>query len=79
MRSKVTIKMSITREQLALQTEVLVHKDKMTYAEAICHLCEEKQIDPEDMAKLVKGALKSKLEAEAMDRNIIKRTTSYLF
>tara|TARA_B110000967_G_C18404204_1_gene325997 strand:+ start:353 stop:508 length:156 start_codon:yes stop_codon:yes gene_type:complete len=51
----------------------------MSYAEAICHLCEEKQIDPEDMAKLVKGALKSKLEAEAMDRNIIKRTTSYLF
>lgn len=79
MAKKIPVKMSITKEQLALQTEVLVHKDKMSYAEAICHLCEEKQIDPEDMAKLVKGVLKSKLEAEAMDRNIIKRTTSYLF
>jgi hypothetical protein len=79
MRNQVTIKMSITKEQLAIQTEILVHKDKMSYAEAICHLCEERQIDPEDMAKLVKGVLKSKLEAEAMDRNIIKRTTSYLY
>lgn len=79
MAKKIQIKMSMTKEQLALQTEVLVHKDKMSYAEAICHLCEEREIDPEDMAKLVKGALKSKLEAEAMDRNIVKRTTSYLF
>jgi len=79
MAKKIPVKMSITKEQLVIQTEILVHKDKMSYAEAICHLCEEKQIDPEDMAKLVKGALKSKLEAEAMDRNIIKRTTSYLF
>jgi hypothetical protein len=36
-------------------------------------------IDPADMAKLVKGPLKLKLEAEAMNRNIIKRTTSTLF
>jgi hypothetical protein len=79
MAKKIPVKMSITKEQLVIQTEILVHKDKMSYAEAICHLCEEKQIDPEDMAKLIKGALKSKLEAEAMDRNIIKRTTSYLF
>jgi hypothetical protein len=51
----------------------------MSYAEAICHLCEQRMIDPEDMAKLVKGPLKVKLEAEAMNRNIIKRTTASLF
>ena len=69
----------MTREELTLQTEMLVHKDEMSYAEAICHLCEQRQIDPVDMAKLVKGPLKIKLEAEAMDRNIIKRTTASLF
>ena len=79
MRNQVTIKNSMTREELTLQTEMLVHKDKMSYAEAICHLCEQRQIDPVDMAKLVKGPLKVKLEAEAMNRNIIKRTTSYLY
>ena len=69
----------MTREELVLQTEMLVHKDHMTYAEAICHLCEQRMIDPEDMAKLIKGPLKVKLEAEAMSRNIIKRTTASLF
>ena len=73
------INISMSREELTLQTEMLVHKDNMSYAEAICHLCEEKMIDPEDMAKLVKGPLKVKLEAEAMSRNIIKRTTASLF
>ena len=78
-KQPVVIKPSITREDLIIQTEILVQKDKMTYSEAICHICEEKQIDPVDMAKLVKGPLKVKLEAEAMDRNIIKRKTGYLF
>jgi|TARA_B110000908_G_scaffold123481_1_gene144826 hypothetical protein len=79
MTKKIQIKTAMTREELTLQTEMLVHKDEMSYAEAICHLCEQRQIDPVDMAKLVKGPLKIKLEAEAMDRNIIKRTTASLF
>jgi hypothetical protein len=79
MAKKIQIKISMTREELVLQTEMLVHKDDMTYAEAICHLCEQRMIDPEDMAKLIKGPLKVKLEAEAMNRNIIKRTTASLF
>jgi len=45
----------------------------------IIEICEQMEIDPEDMAKIVKGPLKSKLQVEAMDRNIIKRTTSTLF
>jgi hypothetical protein len=79
MAKKIQVKISMTREELTLQAEMLVHKDQMSYAEAICHLCEQRMIDPADMAKLVKGPLKFKLEAEAMNRNIIKRTTSTLF
>jgi len=51
----------------------------MTYTEAIIEICEKKEIDPEDIAKLVKGPLKNKLEVEAMNLNIIKRTTTTLF
>jgi hypothetical protein len=51
----------------------------MTYAEAICDICEKQQIDPADMAKLVNGPLKVKLEAEAKSRNIIKSNTATLF
>ena len=78
-RQAVVIKPSITKEELRIQAEKLVTQDGMTYAESIIEICERKQIDPEDMAKLVKGPLKLKLEVEAMDRNIIKRTTSTLF
>jgi|TARA_R110002167_G_scaffold3590_1_gene17396 hypothetical protein len=78
-RQAVVIKPSITKEELRIQVEKLVTQDGMTYAESIIEICERKQIDPEDMAKLVKGPLKLKLEVEAMDRNIIKRTTSTLF
>ena len=74
-----TIKPSITREELRIRVDQLVHKDKMTYAEAICDICEKQQIDPADMAKLVNGPLKVKLEAEAKSRNIIKSNTATLF
>ena len=78
-RQKVVIKPSITKEELRLQVEKLVAHDGMSYTESIIEICEKKEIDPVDMAKLVKGPLKLKLEAEAMDRNIIKRTTGTLF
>jgi len=50
----------------------------MSYTEAIIDICRDKEIDPEDIAKIIRGPLKDKLEAEAMERNIIKRTTAYL-
>lgn len=78
-KEKVVIKPAITKEQLRFEIEKLVHGDGMSYVESIIEICERMQIDPEDMAKLIKGPLKSKLEVEAMDRNIIKRTTSTLF
>lgn len=78
-KQAVVIKPSITKEELRLQVEKLVLHDSMSYTEAIIEICERKEIDPEDMAKLVKGPLKLKLEAEAMNRNIIKRTTGMLF
>ena len=78
-KQPVVIKPPITKEELRLQVEKLVAHDNMTYTDAIIEICERKQIDPEDMAKLVKGPLKLKLEVEAMDRNIIKRTTGTLF
>jgi hypothetical protein len=79
MKQAVVITPSITKEALRSQVEILVHKDKMTYAEAICDICEGLMIDPQDIVRLVTGPLKAKLEAEAMDRNIIKNNTTKLF
>ncbi len=74
-----TIKLSITREELRSQVDQLVFKDRLTYAEAVCDICEKLMIDPADIAKLVNGPLKIKLEAEAIHRNIIKSNTAVLF
>ena len=70
---------TITKESLRNRVELLVRKDEMTYAEAICEVCESLEIDPEDIVRLVTGPLKNKLEAEAMNRNIIKNNTLTLF
>ena len=78
-KEKIIIKPAITKEQLRFEVEKLVYGDGMSYTESIIEICEQKEIDPEDMAKLVKGPLKSKLEVEAMYRNIIKRTTTTLY
>jgi|TARA_R110000772_G_scaffold267384_1_gene391265 molybdopterin-binding protein len=78
-KEKIVITPVITKEQLRFEVDKLVYGDGMTYTESIIEICERMEIDPEDMAKLVKGPLKSKLEVEAMDRNIIKRTTTELY
>jgi len=77
-KKKVPIKTVISPSELRITVEKYVLYDEMSYCEAICEICKEKEIDPVDMSKIIKGPLKEKLEAEAMERNIIKRTTSYI-
>ena len=52
----------LTKQSLALIIEGLVTKEHMTYMEAVLHFCEERQIDPLDIGKLISPALKSKIE-----------------
>lgn len=70
---------TITKETLRSKVEQLVFKDDMSYAEAICEICESLMIDPEDIAKIITGPLKVKLEAEAISKNIIHNSTLSLF
>lgn len=79
MKQALTITPSITKDDLKNQVEILVQKDEMTYAEAICEICEGLMIDPSDIKRIITGPLKAKLEAEAIDRNIIKSDTGKLF
>jgi hypothetical protein len=78
MRQEVQIQPVITADELRMKVEKYVQNGEMSYTESICDICREKDIDPVDIAKLIKGPLKDKLEAEAMELNIIKRTDSYL-
>jgi hypothetical protein len=79
-KKKPVIKPKITLAELIEKVDFLVKNDNMSYAESIVEICEQLELEPEDVAKLVKkGPLKNKLEVEAMNRNIIKRTTASLF
>lgn len=64
---------ALTTQQLSARVEKLVSRDHMTYLESIIHICDDTGIDAEDMAKIVTGSLREKLEAEAQRNNILPR------
>ena len=74
MANKIEIPVTFTQKSLAQKVCMLVHSDGLKYSEALLEICEEHDIDPHDIAKLVKGPLKAKLEAEAMRNNVIPNT-----
>lgn len=79
-KQKPTIVAKMSLVKLIELVEFLVKTDGMSYAEAIVEVCEQSEIEPEDMAKIIKkGPLKNKLEMEATKRNIIKSSTATLF
>ena len=68
------VPVAFTQKSLAERVCMLVLKDGLKYSEALLEICEEHEIDPHDIAKLVKGPLKKKLEVEAMKNNVIPNT-----
>ena len=44
-KEKIIIKPAITKDQLRLDVEKLVHGDGMSYTEAIIEICEQTEID----------------------------------
>lgn len=63
----------LDKNDLTLTVERLVRTEGMGYAEAIIHTCDQRGIEPEDVAKLISGSLKEKLEAEAQRNNILPK------
>jgi hypothetical protein len=66
----------LTKTGLTEQAEHLVRTEGMQYCEAIIHICNLNQIEPEDIASLVTGALKDKLHAEAQRNNFLPKSNS---
>jgi hypothetical protein len=67
---------AITKQSLALKVETYVRQDGLTYVEAILQVCDELDIDPEDIAKMVAGPLRDKVEAEAQRTNVLPKPAS---
>ena len=63
-------------QRFAEEIEKLVHTSKeMKYVDAIIHFCEENNLDVESVPKLISKPLKEKIKVEAMENNLLKRTS----
>lgn len=49
---------------------------KIGYMEAVLHVCDKNEIDPEDVSKFISPIIKGKLEAEAMNLNFLPKPNS---
>ena len=60
----------------SLNIETLVSKKNIPYMDAIIMYCEESGLEVELAAKLISGALKSKIQIEAEDLNFLPKSNT---
>jgi hypothetical protein len=63
----------MTQKRFTKLVEDFIQKSKTPVMEAIIHICEQQGVDPADTNRLLSPSLKAKLEAEAMELNLIPR------
>lgn len=66
-------KQFLTKAKFAKLIEGAVTKKKLTYMDAVIHLCEENEVELEEVRKFISPVIKNKLEAEAMNLNFLPR------
>ena len=62
-----TIDLNLTIEQIVKDTE-------LSYMEAVLDYAEKSEIEPEAMAKMLNQSVKDKIEVEAQNLNMLKKT-----
>tara|TARA_B110000495_G_C23032506_1_gene615379 strand:+ start:2037 stop:2285 length:249 start_codon:yes stop_codon:yes gene_type:complete len=62
----------MTKKRLTTAVEGLVAKDRMSYLEALAHVCEVTGFDPSGIKRLLNDSIKEKLEVEALELRLIK-------
>ena len=59
---------------LNLTIEELVKEKELSYIEAVLHYAETSEIEPEAMAKMLNQSIKDKIEVEAQNLNMLKKS-----
>lgn len=65
--------MLMTKAKFTRMIEDTVISHKISYMDAVIHLCEINTLDLEDVKKFIAEPIKEKLEAEAMDLNFLPK------
>ena len=63
----------LTKSKFTKLVEATVIELKIPYMEAIIHLCEKNDIEPDDVKKFISPIIKDKLEAEARNLNFLPK------
>lgn len=63
----------LTKSKFSKMVETTVIKFRLSYIDAIVHLCEQNNIEMEDVGKFINPTLKEKIEAEAMRLNFLPK------
>lgn len=62
----------LTKKRFEKMVEDTVLSDNLSYMDSILKLCEDIAIDPEDIGKFITPTIKGKIEAEAIELNMMK-------
>lgn len=63
----------LTKSKFTKLVEACVMEKKIPYMDAILWLCEQNDIEPEDVKKFISPIIKDKVEAEARNLNFLPR------
>lgn len=63
----------LTKAKFSKMVEQEVLDSKMSYIDAIVEICDQRQMELEDVGKFITSVLKEKIEAEAMSLNYLPR------
>jgi hypothetical protein len=66
----------LNKNRFTKMIETTVSDLRIGYMDAILHVCDKNEIDPEDVGKFISPIIKSKLEAEAMNLNFLPKLNS---
>lgn len=69
----------LTKSKFSKLVETTVFEKRLSYMDAIVWLCEEHNIEIEDVRKFINPIVKAKLEAEARRLNFLPRTNELVF
>lgn len=69
----------LTKSEFSKLVEKNVLEKKMSYMDSVLYVCEDHDIDPEDVRKFISTPIQEKIEGEAMRLNLIPRGSELLF
>ena len=66
----------LTKAKFSKLVESAIVKMRLTYMDAVVHVCDDYDIELEDVSKFISPIIKQKIESEAMELNFLPRVDS---